>query len=276
VVNADSDQRGARKENIFVALDRNGEPLGSLLIYPFFAYDTEPEHPHNLYLHLRAEQGRELRESTKDVLLENALRRAAEIKNEAEQTKTRVYACFFRHQREEIAYFLQWGFTHDEGMYILERHQGAALPQVEAPPGVTIQSWPMESEAEQLQFIETHRRVFPRNPYSTARLQELKLRPGWNNFTAFSPTEIAGNTMVFLKGADNAIGFIEDLFVQKKWRRRGLGRYLLHTALSYFESIGIHRVQLEMWSANKPALKLYQAFGFTVIDETEVAVGRYV
>jgi GNAT superfamily N-acetyltransferase len=277
VVNADTNQRGAQKENVFIALDRNGEVFGSLFIYPFFDDDIEPEHPHNLYLHLHTERERGASARVKDVLLEHALRRATEIKNEAQQTRTRVYACFLKHQQEEIAYFLQRGFTHDEGMYILERHASAELPHVEAPRNVTVQSWKMETDAEQHQFIETHRRIFPRHPYTTKRLQELMSLPGWNNFTAWRDTEIAGNIMTFNRlENNNTVGCIEDLFVQKRWRKQGIAKYLLYISLKHFQNSDIHCVQLELWSANKPASHLYRAFGFSLIDETEIAVGRYV
>jgi GNAT superfamily N-acetyltransferase len=187
-----------------------------------------------------------------------------------------VYACFLKHRQEEITYFLQRGFTHDEGMLILERHDPAAPPPLEAPEEITIQAWKMETDAEQRQFIEAHRRVFPRHAYNAERLQELKSLPGWANFTAFSHTQIVGNIMVFIKCDINTIGYIEDLFVQKQWRGRGIGKFLLYTALAHFHGMGIHRVQLEFWSANKPALRLYRGFGFSSIDETEIAVGRYV
>ncbi len=277
VVNADTDQRGAQKENIFIALDSNGEALGSLFIYPFFDADVEPEHPHNLYLALHTKREKDAGEPVKDALLEHALRRAAEIKSEAGQTKTRVYACFFKHQQDEIAYFLRRGFAHDEGMYILERRASAALPPVQAPQAVAVHPWKMETDEERRQFIETHRKIFPRHPYTVARLRELASLPGWNNIVAWSGAEIAGNIMVFTKPEkDDPIGYIEDLFVQKRWRRRGIARYLLYTAITYLQNIGLQRVQLEMWSANKPAFQLYREFGFLPIDETEIAVGRYV
>jgi len=40
------------------------------------------------------------------------------------------------------------------------------------------------------------------------------------------------------------------------------------------QNSSVQRVQLEMWSANKPAFQLYREFGFSPIDETEIAVGR--
>ncbi|NIV35140.1 MAG: hypothetical protein GWN58_38515, partial [Anaerolineae bacterium] len=94
VVNAEVDMRGAQRENVFLALGRNEAPLGSALLYPFFDQVIEREHPLNLYLHLEAEGSVEASEPIKDLLLERALRRAAEIKQEAEQPKARVYACF--------------------------------------------------------------------------------------------------------------------------------------------------------------------------------------
>jgi ribosomal protein S18 acetylase RimI-like enzyme len=277
VVNADTDQRGTQKENIFLALDRHGERLGSALIYPFFDPDIEPEHPHNLYLHLQAEGDRADREALKDLLLAHALRRAKEIKHEAEQPKTRIYACFFKHQEEETAYFLRQGFVHDEGMLILERHEPSELPHAEAPGGVTIQSWRVGTHAEQQRFIETHRTVFPRHPYTPQRLGELMSLPGWHNFAAWRDTDLVGNIMVLTeRESGDTMGCIEDLFVQKPWRQQGIGRALLCIALQHFRNAGIRRVRLELWSANKVAWHLYRGFGFLTIDETEIAVGRYV
>ena len=134
----------------------------------------------------------------------------------------------------------------------------------------------MDNEEEQHKFLMAHGQVFPRHAHNAQRLGELKAMPGWENFTVFRGGEIIGNIMVFLKPEEEGIGYIEDLFVLKEWRRMGIGRCLLSTALGYFHNRGIQRVQLEFWSANKPALALYQAYGFSSIDETEIAVGCYV
>jgi ribosomal protein S18 acetylase RimI-like enzyme len=276
ITNAETDAHGAKKENTFIALNQDGAYLGSLRIYPFYDEDIEPEHPHNLYLHLDCPKAREASTEARDRLLAQALRRAKEIKREARQAKTRVYACFLKHQQEEIAYFLLRGFTHDEGMYIVERYAAEAPPRAEAPHGTAIQLWSMATPADQHRFIEAHRTVFPRHPYSAESLRELQSLPDWRNYTAFYGDEIVGNIMVYVQRDGAGVGTIEDLFVLKPWRQRGLGRCLITAALANFHSIGIDRVRLEVWSANKPALNLYRALGFSVIDETEIAVGRYV
>ncbi|MBN1250416.1 MAG: GNAT family N-acetyltransferase [Anaerolineae bacterium] len=276
ITNAETDAHGAKKENTFIALNQDGGYLGSLRIYPFYDEDIEPEHPHNLYLHLHSPEGQEMSPAARDPLLAQALRRAKEIKREAQQTKTRVYACLLKQQQEEIAYFLRRGFTHDEEMYILERYAAEAPRPADAPQGTAIQVWSMATPADQHRFIEVHRTVFPRHPYSTESLRELQSLPDWRNYTAFDEDEIVGNIMVYVQRDGAGIGYIEDLFVLKPWRQRGLGRCLVTTALVYFHSIGVDRVRLEVWSANRPALHLCGALGFSAIDETEIAVGRYV
>jgi GNAT superfamily N-acetyltransferase len=276
VINPNADQHGARKENVFIVLDGNGVYAGSLLIYPYFAYDMEPEHPHNLFLYLHSPPGQILSETVKDLLLDKALIRAEEIKKEDGQTRTRVYTSFIKDNQERIDYFLQRGFLQDESMLILERPGDMVLPDVVTPVDVRIQRWEMDTAAEEQHFINEHKKIFPRHPYSHESLQALKSKPGWQNYTAFRGTEIAGNVMLFTKSTQDSIGWIEDLFVHKDWRKCGIGKDLLYTALVQFQQIDIQRVQLEVWSANKPALNLYYAFGFAQVDETEIAVGRYI
>lgn len=135
----------------------------------------------------------------------------------------------------------------------------------------------MESDAEKVRFIKTHRRIFPRHPYSIQQLRELASRSGWRNYTAWQQGAIAGNIMVFTQQASGEFqGVIEDLFVLDDYRRKGIGKALLHAALMYLLKLNTHRVQLEMWSTNQPAFQLYRAFGFRVADQTELAVGKLV
>ena len=178
VASADTNMHGANKKNIFIARNQNGEKFGLALIYPFFDYDLEPEHPHNLYLHLHVEQERDEKNAIKDMLLKKAIQRATEIKAEEKQSKTRLYACFLKHQQEEINYFLERGFIHDEGMQILERYEQTDLLPLSKTRGLTVQSWKMETETEQERFIETHREVFPRHPYNTESLQKIRSQYG--------------------------------------------------------------------------------------------------
>ena len=162
-------------------------------------------------------------------------------------------------------------------MYILERRTGTPLPTVDAPPGITIRPWYLETDSEKERFIETHRLVFPRHPYSIPKLEQLASQPGWCNFTAWHQDAVAGNIMVFTRqDASERIGVIEDLFVLENYRRKGIGRVLLQAALVYLLSVDLQTIRLEMWSTNQLAFKLYQSYGFKVVAQTELAVGRFV
>jgi RimJ/RimL family protein N-acetyltransferase len=48
------------------------------------------------------------------------------------------------------------------------------------------------------------------------------------------------------------------------WRRRGIGARVLAAALAEADRIGLERVELEVFSGNGPAQRLYRGFGFTV------------
>jgi len=48
------------------------------------------------------------------------------------------------------------------------------------------------------------------------------------------------------------------------WRGRGIGARLLTAALAEADRVGIERVELEVFSGNGPAQRLYRGFGFTV------------
>ena len=277
IAGSQEDLRGAGKENVFLALDNDSCVLGKLYMYPFSSQYTVPEHHHNIFIHLEIAAVGVLKEQVKDALLEMAITRASEIKSIEKHSKTRLYACYFKHQQDEINYYLSRGFYHDEGMLILEAHLKAPLPKDVPPEDICIQPWQMYSEKDQQQFIEIHREIFPRHPYSIDVLGELKEKHGWNNFTAFYQENIVGNIMIYTFPIEGCtIGWIEDLFVSKDWRRMGIARCLLNTALQHFLETGIKVTRLEVWSANSPAFNLYNQYGFHVIDETEIALGKYV
>jgi ribosomal protein S18 acetylase RimI-like enzyme len=63
-----------------------------------------------------------------------------------------------------------------------------------------------------------------------------------------------------------AVGFTHvarlGMGVRSEWRRQGLGRRLLQACLSHAKRAAIEKVELEVFSDNVGALKLYESFGF--------------
>jgi len=64
---------------------------------------------------------------------------------------------------------------------------------------------------------------------------------------------------------DGTTGYICDIHVDKKYRNKGFGKYMLATAEDHFKNRGIKRLQLEVAENNKPALNLYLKNGFELV-----------
>jgi ribosomal protein S18 acetylase RimI-like enzyme len=60
--------------------------------------------------------------------------------------------------------------------------------------------------------------------------------------------------------------------VRSEWRRQGIGRRMLDACLSLARNAGIEKVELEVFSDNVAALRLYDSFGFS--EEGLKARGR--
>ena len=50
--------------------------------------------------------------------------------------------------------------------------------------------------------------------------------------------------------------------VASEYRRRGIGRSLLATAVDWARSAGIRKLELHVFPWNTPAIRLYEQFGF--------------
>lgn len=59
--------------------------------------------------------------------------------------------------------------------------------------------------------------------------------------------------------------FVKDLAVHSDWRRRGLGRALLHYAFHIFSMRGAGAVDLKVEAGNAAAIALYESLGMHVV-----------
>jgi ribosomal protein S18 acetylase RimI-like enzyme len=57
-------------------------------------------------------------------------------------------------------------------------------------------------------------------------------------------------------------GFIDDIYVRREARGRGIGRKMLDFALAEARQLGIRTLHLEVEPGNDPALDLYRSAGF--------------
>jgi ribosomal protein S18 acetylase RimI-like enzyme len=82
-------------------------------------------------------------------------------------------------------------------------------------------------------------------------------------------TAVAGDTVIgFCDILPNpAAGFTHvarlGMGVRSEWRRQGIGRRLLDACLARAKNIGIEKIELEVFSDNIGAIRMYESFGFS-------------
>ena len=69
--------------------------------------------------------------------------------------------------------------------------------------------------------------------------------------------------MVGVQQHDEGVGEIRRLRVKPGWRRRGIGRNLVETAIRFCQKCGYLKVTLDTFMEREPALRLFEKFRFT-------------
>jgi ribosomal protein S18 acetylase RimI-like enzyme len=97
----------------------------------------------------------------------------------------------------------------------------------------------------------------PRNePWFAARLE----REDAADFLAVADGVIVGSIGVDVHGGVASLW----MCVGASQRGRGVGRQLLDAGLAWAADVGAHKVMLEVWPHNGPAIALYRSAGFAV------------
>ncbi|MDO4569514.1 MAG: GNAT family N-acetyltransferase [Planctomycetia bacterium] len=65
---------------------------------------------------------------------------------------------------------------------------------------------------------------------------------------------------------DFGFGGIQNVGVVPEHRGKGLGRALLQLALQGYQRLGLHRANLDVTAENLPAINLYKAMGFQIVQ----------
>lgn len=60
-------------------------------------------------------------------------------------------------------------------------------------------------------------------------------------------------------------GYICDCFVEKSYRRRGIGKALIKAIVDWFVNKGVECVEADVYSTNIPSLMMFKALGFEEI-----------
>ena len=103
---------------------------------------------------------------------------------------------------------------------------------------------------------------FNREMYERILRRAMEKVPGCVK-VAEADGEIAG--FIWLRVMESTLGVfgrIEDVYVDSRHRKRGIGRKLMETAESYFAGYGIGKIKLTVTKTNKAGISLYESMGY--------------
>ncbi|MBR6385505.1 MAG: GNAT family N-acetyltransferase [Ruminococcus sp.] len=91
----------------------------------------------------------------------------------------------------------------------------------------------------------------------------LKRNPK-TSFVALDNGKVVGMIMA---GHDGRRGFIQHMLVSSEYRRQGIGRGLVESAMNALDNEGINKVALLVFNNNKQGNKFWERMGFTLRED---------
>lgn len=134
-----------------------------------------------------------------------------------------------------------------------------SLPEPALPPGLNLRLEPFgRRHLAQMTAIEQENFA---NPWSRALFVQEMTIPWSLHRVALGPEEgqVVGFVVVWLVAGEAQV---QNLAVAPEFKRRGVGRWLLLTALAEAKGLGARICNLEVRANNHAALGLYESLGF--------------
>jgi ribosomal protein S18 acetylase RimI-like enzyme len=98
---------------------------------------------------------------------------------------------------------------------------------------------------------------------STREFALSNIKNGYPHFVALDGDKIVGwCDIIPMKGVDFSHCGLMGMGLLVDYRRQGIGTRLLDTTIQAAEEYGLERVELEVYTSNTPAIRLYEKRGF--------------
>ncbi|MFS0862336.1 GNAT family N-acetyltransferase [Fredinandcohnia sp. 179-A 10B2 NHS] len=230
--------------------------------------DGHPEASrHSIYLNLKTLPDRETDTDLLNKVYESLYQRALKLKESLSPNfKTHLCVGNFGTEVHNNRFFLEEkGFRQSNTLYTMNRnlHLPITLANL-SQEELSWEFWKMESEEEENQYLETECIIWPDAALGLNRLREYKNNPNWMALPVRKDGEIIACAMAW---QEEELGVIEDVFVKTEWRKQGIAKFLLTTALTYLKDKDLEKAKLMVDTENEMALNLYKSVGFVVAEE---------
>ncbi|HNP74852.1 MAG TPA: GNAT family N-acetyltransferase [bacterium] len=132
----------------------------------------------------------------------------------------------------------------------------------------TIKDSPQLLNLRQTSLLEFNNFLADPDEYTPSLAAEQQIindsRPKNNLYlVAWQDKQIIGS-LLFIGGEyrKNRHGGKIEIFLRPEFRRQGVGQKLMNRLFSWAKRQGIKRIELEVWSNNRPGLAFYERLGF--------------
>ncbi|MNI62317.1 ribosomal-protein-alanine N-acetyltransferase [compost metagenome] len=186
--------------------------------------------------------------------------RSKEIKAQHPEKRIMVNVYADTDQLQEQSYYLRRGFTVFNTIAVFKYDLSREIPRYPLPEGVQITPFLLDSDEARGQYHQAESASFEGVAWSLNQLAWMQGAQEITNFCAFSGTKLIGNTSTWWIAEGHSA--TENVFVLPEWRKQGVARNLLCTALNSLKSQGKTIATLGTHGSNKKAIRLYTQIGY--------------
>lgn len=254
--------------NVFCAFE-DGKMVakGQVDVINHISEGLPKESRHSIYINLKTLPERETDFDLLNQVYEKLYTRALELKKSLSANyQTNLCVGNFSSEVDNNRYFTEVkGFQQLNTLYTMKRDLTQPIEKTDLlGKGLQSDFWSMNSLEDEQIYLAAESEVWPDAALGEKRLQEYKSNQNWTAIPVWENNVLIASTMAW---QDGEIGMIEDVFVKAPWRKQGIARYLLTTALTYLKEKGLTEAELMVDTDNEKALNLYKSVGFEVMEE---------
>jgi GNAT superfamily N-acetyltransferase len=266
-------------ENVLCVLTEQQEMVGFAPLFPVMTTDDNGiTGPHEIWTVMLANSELETAVQIHELLFQAVMARVNSLKGEYGLSQVKLAADMMVSQKADIDYLLQKGFTPFEQIVVMGRDTSQAIPKVITPSGIRFQQSKLATADEQAAYLAIYNTCFPHSPKTREELLFLLQSSFWEQgcvITANSPSqEIVGAVLQYWN-AEAGFAVTDDVMVLPEWRGQHIAQYLIKEGLDYCRAQGLAEVRLEVKATNAPAVSVYSAMGYRIINQ-ETLLGMLI
>lgn len=165
------------------------------------------------------------------------------------------------------------GFAHVKDYWQM-RWEDGTLPPVRLPDGFWLRAFQLDRDEAELTTIQNaafgeHWGFCPNTVEETAARVRMECSNPDGIIFIFSDDKLAGYNWTLRNENDSgSVGFVAMTGVHPSFRGNGLGTAVVVTGMEYLRDQGVDAIELEVDSANTPAVELYRKLGFKPVHHT--------